>query len=167
MASLHLVLCLVALVGCVRAAPSKRSPTIGTYNFTQLVNHFPNKPYYDPAPASKTFPMQYIVNDTFYKPGGPVICLLGGEVAASSRMDFLETGIVRILAEATNGLGVILEHRYYGNSYPVEDLSTDNLRWLTTEQILADVAYFAQHVEFPGHENEDLTAPKTPWILCT
>jgi len=36
--------------------------------------------------------------------------------------------------EATGGIGVILENRYYGNSQPFPDMSTDNLAYLTTEQ---------------------------------
>lgn len=36
--------------------------------------------------------------------------------------------------EATNGLGVILENRYYGESYPFASSTTDELRFLTTEQ---------------------------------
>jgi hypothetical protein len=36
--------------------------------------------------------------------------------------------------EATNGLGVILENRYYGESYPFDTSTTDELRFLTTEQ---------------------------------
>lgn len=33
-----------------------------------------------------------------------------------------------------NGLGVILENRYYGQSYPFNTSTTDNLAYLTTEQ---------------------------------
>lgn len=86
--------------------------------------------------------------------------------------------------EATNGLGVILENRYYGQSYPFEDMSTDHLAYLTTEQSssilsrqseyptsltvpflgIADNAYFAQHATFKG-VNATLQAPSTPWIL--
>jgi hypothetical protein len=36
--------------------------------------------------------------------------------------------------QATNGLGVIFEDRYYGESFPFNDSSTDNLRYQTTEQ---------------------------------
>lgn len=36
--------------------------------------------------------------------------------------------------QATNGLGVILENRFYGQSYPFNNSSTDNLRYLTNEQ---------------------------------
>ena len=34
------------------------------------------------------------------------------------RLPFLDTGIVEILAKATNGLGIVLEHRYYGTTTP-------------------------------------------------
>lgn len=68
------------------------------------------------------------------------------------------------LAEATNGVGVVLEHRYYGTSWPTPDLSTKNLRFLTTDQALADQVYFAKNVVFKGLEKYDLKAGKTAWI---
>lgn len=69
------------------------------------------------------------------------------------------------LARATNGIGVVLEHRYYGTSIPTEDFSVKSLRFLTTEQAMADSVYFSKNVVFKGLENKDLTAPKTPHIL--
>ena len=59
---------------------------------------------------------------------------------------------------------MVLEHRYYGQSWPVPDLSIENLRFLTTDQSLADTTYFAKHVVFPGLETENLTAKDTAWI---
>ena len=35
-----------------------------------------------------------------------------------------------------------LEHRYYGDSQPFDDWSTENLRFLTSEQALADINTF-------------------------
>ena len=66
--------------------------------------------------------------------------------------------------QATNGLGIILENRYYGDSFPFNTSSTDNLAYLTTEQTIADNDYFARNVKLPNI-TADLTAPKTPWIL--
>jgi hypothetical protein len=66
--------------------------------------------------------------------------------------------------EAFNGLGVILENRYYGESYPFNTSTTDDLRFLTTEQTIADNAYFAQHAKF-ANITGDLTSSKTPWIM--
>ncbi|KAK3060519.1 hypothetical protein LTS18_008367, partial [Coniosporium uncinatum] len=97
-------------------------------------------------------------------PGGPVYLYIGGETSGESRFSNLETGIIQILMQATNGLGVILENRYYGKSYPFNTSTTDELAYLTTEQTIADNAYFAQHATFPGVDC-NLTAPGTPWIL--
>lgn len=43
-----------------------------------------------------------------------MIVLDGGETSGEDRLPYLDTGIVDILAEATGGVGVVLEHRYYG-----------------------------------------------------
>ena len=75
---------------------------------------------------------------------------LSGETAATDRFSNLVSGsktfpllvntllttgtVILILMQATNGIGVILENRYYGTSYPFNTSTTDNLRYLTTEQ---------------------------------
>ncbi|KZT61024.1 hypothetical protein CALCODRAFT_491674 [Calocera cornea HHB12733] len=46
---------------------------------------------------------------------------------------------------------------------PVQNLSTDSLRWLTNAQSAADSARFMQHVRFPG-VHEDVGALRRPWI---
>ena len=45
-------------------------------------------------------------------------------------------------------------------------IPTENLRFLTTEQALADTAYFAKHVRFKGLEKygANLTAPHAAYI---
>lgn len=103
--------------------------------------------------SNATFPLRYWYDASYYKPGGPIFCLDGGETSGTDRLPFLEAGILKILSRATNGLSVVLEHRYYGESWPVPDLSTDNLRFLTTHQALADNAYFTKHAIFPELED--------------
>ncbi|KAI1133010.1 extracelular serine carboxypeptidase-like protein [Nemania abortiva] len=129
--------------------------------FQQKINHFPeNKlPY-----AKANFSQRYYFDSTYYKPGGPVYLYIGGETSGPSRFSNLQTGIIQILMQETNGLGVILENRYYGASYPFNTSTTDQLAFLTTAQTIADNSYFAQNAVFPGIEG-DLTAPGTPWIL--
>ncbi|KAF1808861.1 hypothetical protein P152DRAFT_452514 [Eremomyces bilateralis CBS 781.70] len=126
------------------------------------VDHFHNSSLYEPH-SSETFPLRYWFDTTYYKPGGPVIVLSAGETSGTGRLPYLQKGIVAQLSKVTGGIGVILEHRYYGESFPVPDLSTENLRFLTTEQALADTAYFAEHVQFPGIE-EKVNPPYKPWI---
>lgn len=110
------------------------------------------------------FDLRYHFDASHYRTGGPVIVLNGGETSIEGRLPYLQKGIVAQLAEATGGIGVILEHRYYGTSFPIPNLTTENFRFLTTEQAMADQVYFAQHVVFPGMEGMNLTAPGTPYI---
>lgn len=127
------------------------------------VDHFHNETKYEPH-SNASFNLRYFFDASHYKPGGPVIVLQSGEADATERLPYLQKGIVAQLANATNGIGVVLEHRYYGTSFPTANLTTKSLRFLTTEQALADQAYFASHVVFPGLEHMNLTAPGTPYI---
>ncbi|KAH8099959.1 peptidase S28 [Cristinia sonorae] len=133
--------------------------TFPVYTFTQPLDHFTD--------TGHTFEQRYWVSARHYNPNAttpvPVIVLDGGEGAGDRRFPFLDTGIVDILTKATGGLGVVLEHRYYGQSIPVQNFTTDSLRWLNNEQALADSANFIANVKFPGIDT-DLTAPNTPWI---
>ncbi|GAA5977759.1 hypothetical protein JCM10908_005082 [Rhodotorula pacifica] len=133
-----------------------RTPRFSPHTFKQRVSHVGNR--------TDEWPQRYWFDATFYKPGGPVYLLDGGETNGEDRIQFLETGILRILAEATGGLGVVLEHRYYGESFPVQKLDTESLRFLTTEESLYDSAHFAQNVVFPGLEGHNLSAANVPWI---
>ncbi|KAI1374948.1 peptidase S28 [Hypoxylon crocopeplum] len=133
--------------------------------FNQKINHFPGSGRFaKPTLGNGTFTQRYYFDTSYYKPGGPVYLYISGETSGPSRFSNLRTGIIQILMEATNGLGVILENRYYGDSYPFNTSTTDELLFLTTNQTIADNAYFAQNAVFPGIEG-DLTAPGTPWIL--
>lgn len=168
-----LVSLLPALAGFAAAAPPmaslarRQSParptTYAAHTIDMPIDHFPNSDRYTPH-TTATFKQRYFFDSTYYQPGGPVFLYIGGEVDAGYRFPNLETGIIQILMNATNGLGVILENRYYGESYPFNTSTTDELRFLTTEQTIADNAYFAQHAIFPGVSG-NLSAPGTPWIL--
>lgn len=76
---------------------------------------------------------------------------------------------------------VVFEHRYYGKSFPVDNLTTDSFRvrpsscsrsaradgsvqYLTTMQSLQDSAHFAKNVVFPGLEDKELTSPHAAWL---
>lgn len=138
------------------AAPP--SPIVQS-TFTQPLDHF------DQEHVHLTFEQHYWANPQFYKSGGPVIVFDGGEGPGVERLPLLTTGIPAKLANATGGLCVVLEHRYYGTSIPVANFSTDALRWLTNDQAAADSANFMANVNFTALGiTADLTAPGTPWI---
>ncbi|KAK7757637.1 hypothetical protein SLS62_000013 [Diatrype stigma] len=143
------------------AAPA--DATYPTYTLSVPVDHFHNDSLYEPH-SDEFFDLRYWFDAQWYEEGGPVIVLAGGETSGEDRFPFLQKGILYQLAKATKGVGVILEHRYYGESWPVADTSTENMRFLTTDQALADTAYFAQHVVFPGLEDVDLSSNSTAYI---
>nr|AGJ83950.1 serine carboxypeptidase [Glaciozyma antarctica] len=131
------------------------------HTFDQLVSHDPNVP----APSEHaTFKQRYWFDATYYRPGGPVLLLDGGETDGEGRLPFLKEGILQILSQATGGIGVLFEHRYYGKSFPVDNLTTDSFRYLTTMQSLQDSAHFAKNVVFPGLEDKELTSPHAAWL---
>lgn len=108
-------------------------------------------------------------DDTYYKPGGPVFLLVGGEVFIEYWTFVLQEGLFQILMQQFNGLGVILEGRYYGpnatyGSWPFNTSTTDNLIYQTTEQTLADYPNFARNVQLPGGPQK-INAPDTPWFV--
>lgn len=145
------------------ALKSRQSSLYPDYTIDQPIDHFPNDARYAPH-TNATFKQRYVYDSTYYKAGGPVYLYISGETSIESRLSNLRTGIIQILMEATNGLGVIIENRYYGDSYPYQNLTTDNLVYLSNEQTIADFAYFAQHAVYPGL-NATLTAPSTPYIM--
>jgi hypothetical protein len=127
----------------------------------------------------------------------PVYVLDGGETSGANRLPFLDTGsstlprlnnvtraehsvvrlgILDILTNATGGIGIVLEHRYYGKSlpnvsYPSGEpftLSTDDLRFLTSEQALMDSARLIQGLDL-SHldkrlDRDSLSNEARPWI---
>ncbi|KAK0127372.1 hypothetical protein ONS96_006921 [Cadophora gregata f. sp. sojae] len=133
------------------------------YNLSVPVDHFHNDSLYEPHSDDK-FDLRYWFDATYYKEGGPVIVLQSGETDGVGRLRFLQKGLLHDLAVATHGIGVVLEHRYYGASWPTANLSTESLRFLTTDQALADQAYFAKNVVYAGLEDKNLTAPNTAYL---
>ncbi|KAF6021118.1 hypothetical protein EB796_020571 [Bugula neritina] len=101
--------------------------------FDQVLDHF------NPQDL-RSWKQRYFINDTFYKPGGPVFLQIGGEGTADPI--WMVTGACVDYAEQYSALIFQVEHRYYGKSHPVTDLSTPNLKYLSSEQALEDLAYF-------------------------
>lgn len=104
--------------------------------FSQLIDHFN-------ISNNDTFQQMYLENLDVYDNASHVLILyISGEqtlypVRASSMFHYE-------LAKKYHAALYLLEHRYYGSSFPFEEspLSVDHLKFLSTEQALADIAYF-------------------------
>ncbi|XP_050530553.1 putative serine protease K12H4.7 [Daktulosphaira vitifoliae] len=101
--------------------------------FIQKLDHF--------NPTDKrTWKQKYQVNSQYHKEDGPIFLMIGGENAISSL--WMTTGAWIDYAKEFNALCFQLEHRYYGKSRPTDDLSSESLVHLSSEQALADLAQF-------------------------
>jgi len=138
----------------------KRTGVKATSNAT---THFYNDAVVDhfddtvAAPIAK-WSQRYYSDDSFWGGEGyPVFLYIGGEGPQSAPTDKL---FMYKLAEEHQALVLALEHRYYGESYPVPNMDTANLKYLTSEQALGDLARFIQYVSACGNEGADtLSSP--------
>ncbi|XP_073349372.1 thymus-specific serine protease [Pagrus major] len=101
---------------------------------------FPQKLDHFNGADTREWKQRFFVNEDFYRPGGPVFLMIGGEGPANSA--WMLEGTWLTYAEKMGALCLMLEHRFYGKSRPTVDLSTDNLRYLSSRQALADLAHF-------------------------
>jgi hypothetical protein len=111
-------------------------------NFTQSVDHFNDS-------DTRSFPQRYTVDTTSHVEGGPVFFFLSGEAP----MEFFEFQTVQIRAWAAEfkAAYVVLEHRYYGDSWPVNNLlGEQNMKFLSVDQALEDGAVFLRWLRTSG-----------------
>uniref|UniRef100_A0A4W6FHF7 Serine protease 16 n=1 Tax=Lates calcarifer TaxID=8187 RepID=A0A4W6FHF7_LATCA len=104
----------------------------------QPLNHFNRQDV-------STFPQRFFVNEAFWRrPDGPVFLYIGGE-GPIFEFDVLAGHHVE-MAEEHGALLLALEHRFYGDSINPDGLETENLADLSSQQALADLAVFHQHM---------------------
>jgi hypothetical protein len=155
---------------------NSQPPTIDIASYPNIIESSLTQPLDHFVSSNKvTFQQRYWYSLKHYKPTKgkpvPIFVLDGGETSGVGRLSYLDHGILDILANATGGIGVVLEHRYYGKSYPDrselgpgETWGVDQLRFLNNSQALQDSARFVQEMTFPETRNSDLNAPNSPVI---
>ncbi|EMD39403.1 hypothetical protein CERSUDRAFT_93435 [Gelatoporia subvermispora B] len=140
--------------------------------FDMPLDHFGN--------TSGTFKNRYWINDTYYKSGGPVFLFDSGEQNAEPLLpyylqEYHGLSATMQLAKRYGGLAILWEHRFYGDSlpFPVNDNTTiEQWQFLTTEQALEDVVYFANSFsllsspksESSSDQQNPIHPSVTPWI---
>ncbi|XP_018571430.1 putative serine protease K12H4.7 [Anoplophora glabripennis] len=122
-------------------------------NVTQKLDHFDSE-------DTTTFTQFYYENTEFFnKTKKNVVFLqMGGENAINE--NYVLYGSWTKSAKKYGALLIQLEHRFYGNSQPFSDLSTEHLRYLTSDQALADAANFIKLIN-----KEYELADDVKWIV--
>lgn len=88
---------------------------------------------------------RYFANPLYYQEGGPIFIYVGGDFEIGSF--WLEHGHMHDIAADLHGYLFGSEMRYFGQNRPTSDVSTENLRFLSTEQALADMARLIDHIK--------------------
>eukprot|EP01117_Protostelium_nocturnum_P002847 TRINITY_DN13768_c0_g1_i1.p1 TRINITY_DN13768_c0_g1~~TRINITY_DN13768_c0_g1_i1.p1 ORF type:complete len:509 (+),score=165.29 TRINITY_DN13768_c0_g1_i1:57-1529(+) len=104
-----------------------------THYFDQELDHFDMQ-------NQEKWRQRYWINNATWTLGGPIFVEIGGEGTFSSRA--VTNWMITNYAKTYGALVVALEHRFYGESQPLPSLSTQNLRFLSSMQALADLANF-------------------------
>lgn len=128
--------------------------------YDQRVDHF------DPT-NKETWKQLYYVNTKYYKKpasGKKAVAFMyfnGEGPLYPTAID--GNSYIMELAKRYNAFVVSHEHRYYGQSFPVKDLSVANMKYLSTEQALEDAAQFQVYINDKyrlGEINKDVT-----WVI--
>lgn len=97
---------------------------------------------------NRTFNLRYLVNQTFWKKGGPIFFYCGNE--GDIEMFAQNTGFMWDNAPNFNAMVIFAEHRYYGKTQPFGNQSyanLENLGKLSSEQALADYAVLLRYIK--------------------
>ncbi|KAH7823897.1 putative Calpain-type Cysteine Protease [Monocercomonoides exilis] len=115
--------------------------------FIQRVDHF------DPSNKA-TFSQRYLINEEFYKDSHMLYFYINGEAEMAPTR--ASVGYTHYLAQKDKAMIVALEHRYYGLSQPAKDLSVENLKYLTSQQALADVANILEWIIHTDKKEQEI-----------
>ncbi|XP_018571389.1 putative serine protease K12H4.7 [Anoplophora glabripennis] len=126
---------------------------VATDYFTQRLDHF------DPS-NTIVWSQRYYVNTEYFNATEreTIFLMIAGEGQAS--VSWMTGGAWIEPAEKYGALLFELEHRFYGVSHPFDDLSTENLRYLSSRQALEDTATFIN-----GMNQEYNLTKDAKWIV--
>lgn len=143
----------------VQKRDTNSSATMGNGTFQQLLDHS--------DPSKGTFSQAYWWSTEYWQgPGSPIVFFTPGEIAAAGYTGYLTNRtLTGTLAQEIGAAAVIMEHRYWGQSSPFDELTTENMQYLTLENSIYDTTYFANNIKFPFATNASSNADSVPWVF--
>ncbi|KAK2020698.1 endoprotease [Colletotrichum zoysiae] len=149
------------------SAPALEQPIHARRQITSLSGEGSFSQYIDHNNLSKgTFSQHFWYNATHWKgPGSPIIFYTPGQNAAATHLSYLtDATLPGLVASQLGGAVILVEHRFFGDSIPFLNLTTENMQYLTLEQVLADFVHFARTVELVFDQSGKSHPSQTPWI---
>jgi pimeloyl-ACP methyl ester carboxylesterase len=128
---------LISVVGIASALPEKDFDSFTLDWFTQRQDHFDKS-------NRNTWQQRYWVSDQFGDDTAPVFVYICGESECHKPSDH---SFYMNMADEFKAKVYSVEHRYYGQSQPVPDWSTENMKFLDSQQALEDLAVFIQNLK--------------------
>jgi pimeloyl-ACP methyl ester carboxylesterase len=103
-----------------------------------------------------TFAQRYYVDNQFWTGTGPVFYYISGEGTCNGP----PTGYVASLGKQYSALLISLEHRFYGESIPNGNALSENYKYLSVEQALADLSNFTNF-----YKEQVPATQSVPWVV--
>ncbi|KAI6218543.1 putative serine protease K12H4.7 [Aphelenchoides fujianensis] len=107
--------------------------------FSNKLDHF-NKS------DDRTFNQLFYYNDDYFETGSPELLIVGGMEEIHIHLINNHSFPINQYAKALKSRMWMLEHRFFGASQPFADQSADNLRFLSLEQAIGDLATFIRGI---------------------
>ncbi|OAA70775.1 Peptidase S28 [Akanthomyces lecanii RCEF 1005] len=144
---------------CYGLYPKGTPCPIEAATFDQLIDH--------ENPSLGTFKQRYWVNPEFYAgPGAPIVLSGPGESAADYSVWYTTNNTLDgAFAQGIKGAAIVLEHRYWGDSSPFDQMTTKNMRYLTLDNAMRDCVYFARNVKLSFDPEGSSHPDKAPWVF--
>ncbi|TLD10195.1 hypothetical protein PgNI_05425 [Pyricularia grisea] len=135
-------------------------PVNGWGEFDQLIDHA--------NPQLGTFKQRYWYGTQYWNgTGSPIIITNPGEQSATGFNVTYTTKrrLSGLMAEKIGAAVIVIEHRYWGESTPYKELTSENLQYLTLNNSIHDMIYFVNNFKAPFDDAEGATSPdRVPWI---
>ncbi|PHH93128.1 hypothetical protein CDD83_508 [Cordyceps sp. RAO-2017] len=146
--------------GLERSLPLlKREDTATVGYFDQLLDHS--------DPSAGTFEQRYWWNTDYYAgPGSPIVLMAPSLGPADDSAYFMSNrSLFGTYAQAIGGAIISIEHRYFGKSSPIDELTGEKMKFLTVDNIVQDLVNFAQKAELPFDTTRSSSPQRAPWVL--
>ncbi|KAJ4010984.1 hypothetical protein NW752_007477 [Fusarium irregulare] len=127
--------------------------------FHQLIDH--------DNPSLGTFEQRYWYSLNYANGSSPPVVLIAPLDAEAEQVKFWlhdDYVIGGMIAKRIGAVMLMLENRYFGKSSPFQNLTTENMKFYTEDQIIRDKIHFAKTADLPFAKKDSARPDQVPWI---